>query len=139
MKNAELVAFTLLVVGCASSWKPVPSEYLFKDWPSENRVEVLFTNETDEQLCLLPEHWPNQAGKINQAGESVFLVVAGKRFPIEDFNTGYCPGGCALVVRPGETVSSAIAYDDFGLPAELRQAPKQLELPVVAYACPNEA
>ena len=113
-------------------------EYVLKDWPSEDRIEVIFTNDTEEQLCLLPEHWPNQAGKIDQASENVFLLVAGRRFPIEDFNTGYCANGCALVVHPGETVSSSIAYDDFLLPADIRQAPKQLELPVIAYTCPHE-
>jgi hypothetical protein len=137
VKNLVLVPFALLVVGCASSWEPVPTEYVFKDRPSEGRVEVLFTNDTENQLCLLPDHWPNQAGKINQASDYVFLLVAGERFPIEDFNTGYCPGGCALVVHPGETVSSSIAYDDFQLPDDLRRAPKQLELPVVAYTCPR--
>jgi hypothetical protein len=138
VKNLLLVSFIFLVAGCASGWEPVPTEYVFKDWPSENSVEVLFTNDTDDKLCLLPEHWPNQAGKINQASEYVFLLVSGERFPIEDFNTGYCPGGCALVVRPGATVSSSIAYDDFQLPTHFRHAPKQLELPVVAYTCPHE-
>ena len=138
MKILALVPFALFAVGCASNWKPVPTEYVFKDWPSEHRIEVLFTNDTDSRVCLLPEHWPNQAGKINQASEYVFLIVDGNRFPIEDFNTGYCPGGCSLVVRPGETVSSSVAYDDFRLPADLWHAPKQLELPVVAYSCPYE-
>jgi hypothetical protein len=117
---------------------PVPTEFALKDWPSENRIEVLFTNDAEDPLCLLPEHWPNQAGKINQASENVFLLVGGRRFPIEDFNTGYCSDGCALVVHPGETVSSSIAYDDFQLPGDLRYAPKQLEMPFVAYACPYE-
>ena len=139
MKKLLFVPFAFLAFSCASSWKPIPTEFVVKDKPSENRIEVLFTNETEELLCLLPEHWPNQAGKINQASDYVFLLVADRRFPIQDYDTGYCPEGCALVVRPGETVSSSIPYDDFHLPDDLRSEPKHLELPVTAYTCPNEA
>ncbi len=136
-ENLVLVPFALIVGGCGNSWELVPADYVFKDWPSQGRVEVLFTNDTYGSLCLLPEHWPNQAGKINHASEDVFLLVAGERFPIEDFNTGYCPDGCALAVRPGETVSSSISYNDFRLPPDLWNEPKRLELPVVVYTCPH--
>ena len=107
MKKLLFVPFAFLAFSCASSWKPIPTEFVVKDKPSENRIEVLFTNETEELLCLLPEHWPNQAGKINQASDYVFLLVADRRFPIQDYDTGYCPEGCALVVRPGERVPAA--------------------------------
>lgn len=131
-------AWTLLVTGCVSNWEPLPTEYVFRDWPSEDRVEVQFTNTTNGKLCLDPEHWPNQAGKINQASEYVYLEIDGKQFPIVDFNTGYCFGGCPTVVLPGETASASIAYRDFRLPGSLRHEPKRLEFPVVAYTCPFE-
>lgn len=138
VKRLLMVLSISLFLGCASNWEPLPTEYEFKDWPAEGRIEVLYTNDTDGKVCLLPEHWPNQAGKVNQASDYVFLLVGGKRYPIEYFNTGYCPGGCALIVRPGETVSSSISYNDFRLPSYARNAPKRLELPVTAYTCPYE-
>ena len=86
-------------------------------------------------MCLLPEHWPNHAGKIDQASDRVALVVGQERFPIVDFNTGYCPHGCATPVAPGEQVSSAISYSDFGLPERLMDSPKTLEFTPMAFAC----
>src|SRR6266853_3851836 len=51
-------------------------------------------------MCLLAEYWPNLGGKINQ--DRVHLVVDHERFPLKDFNSGYCPQGCSLRVAPGE-------------------------------------
>ncbi len=138
MKKLLIIPSIALLIGCASNWEPVPTEYELKDWPADGRIEVLYTNDTDGKVCLLPEHWPNHAGKINQASDYVFLIVADERFPIEDFNTGYCIPVCALVVRPSETVSSSISYDDFRLPSHLHNEPKRLELPVTAYTCPYQ-
>lgn len=137
VKSLALIPLAIVVNGCASNWEPVSMDYVVKDKPSEYRVDVFLTNDTKSRPCLLPEHWPNQAGKVNHSSDSIYLLVDGKRFPMENFNTGYCPGGCALVVRPGETVSSSVAYKDFQLPADLWSAPKKFVLPVVAYRCPR--
>lgn len=135
MKLLLVIPIALLAVSCGTTWNPVPVDYVFRDLPLANKVEVVLVNDRKYQLCLFPEHWPNQAGKINQASRRVFLLVAGERYPIEEFNTGYCPGGCPMVVYPGEAATASIAYDDFDLPAELRHAPKQLEFPAVAFRC----
>jgi len=138
MKNLLILQSVAFFVGCASNWEQVPAQYEFMDRPTEARIELSYTNETHGKVCLLPEHWPNQAGKINQASKYIFLVVGNERFPIDEFNTGYCPGGCALVVRPGQTVSSSISYNDFRLPSNLVHAAKRLEFSLTAFTCPYE-
>jgi hypothetical protein len=129
------IAILVVVTGCATQSALTPIKYEYTDVPAERRIEVEYRNTTGVTMCLLPEHWPNQAGKINQASDSVFLVAGQERFPIENFNTGYCPQGCATRVAPGEKLSSSIPYADFSLPERLRDAPKKLEFSPMAFAC----
>jgi hypothetical protein len=86
-------------------------------------------------MCLNPEDWPNSAGKIDQGAGRVFLVVSDQRFPIEDFNTGYCVGGCPIYVEPREEIIGFIAYKDFNLPQALADKPKRLEFSPKAFPC----
>ncbi|MEM7280018.1 MAG: hypothetical protein AAF438_00105 [Pseudomonadota bacterium] len=136
MKRILLAILCCATQGCANNWVQISVEFKTKDRRSTEQIEVRYTNDTGSTVCLLPEHWPNQAGKINQT-KAVFLIVSGERFPIEYFNTGYCPD-CKLIVQPDETVTSSISYDDFQLPAKLRDQPKNLELPSVAFSCPHK-
>ena len=129
------IAVFALVTGCAARSALAPVEFGYVDVPTARRIEVTYRNSTKVTMCLLPEHWPNQAGKIDQGSDRVTLVVGQERFPIMDFNTGYCPQGCAIHVAPGEQVSSSIAYADFGLPERLKDAPKTLEFSPMAFAC----
>lgn len=138
MIRAVMTGLLGLIAGCSSTLALQPIEYQFIDVPAQSKVEVTYRNQSGTTMCLLPEHWPNQAGKINQAGDIVFLVVAGRRFPILDFNTGYCPQGCAIRVEPGETAAGFIRYADFELPEQLRDAPKTLEFSPMAFPCPRE-
>lgn len=130
-----IILFTLL--GCTSGTGPIPIEYTFSDYPNERRIELGFANESEDFLCLLPGCWPNQAGKIHFASEYVFLIVNDQRFPIVDFNTGYCQGrdGCATRVAPGEVVFASISYRDFSIPENLIEMPKTLEFSTVAVKC----
>lgn len=107
------------------------------DVPEERHIEVTYWNRTNVTMCLLPEHWPNEAGKINQASERVALVIGEERFPIADFNTGYCPQGCATRVAPADRASASIAYADFGIPEQLTDAPKTMIFSPMAFACPR--
>lgn len=135
MKWTGAIVILWLVVGCATQSGLATVKYEYVDVPAERRIEVTYRNLTGVAMCLLPEHWPNQAGKINQASDIVFLVVGRERFPIDDFNTGYCPQGCATRVAPGEKISSSIHYADFGLPERLKDAPKALEFSPKAFSC----
>ena len=128
------LAIALLLSGCAGARGLNPIEYRFLDVPEERRIEVVFHNYLGYTVCLSPDTWPNQAGKIDQASEYVFLMIDGRRFPIEDFNTGYCPG-CWLQVSPGETVTASIPYSDFGVPKDLENLEKDLVLSPVACRC----
>ena len=132
-----MIAILLFVSGCATKPVLAPVKYEYLDVPAERRIEVTYRNTSQHPMCLLPELWPNQAGKINQASDKVFLVVGQERFPIEDFNTGYCIGDCATRVAPGRQVSSSIAYVDFRLPDRLIDARKELDFSPMAFRCPR--
>jgi hypothetical protein len=105
-----------------------------RDDPAGQRIVLFNRNPTEWKMCLSPDNWPNAAGVLDQASDRVFLRAGGERFPIRDFNTGYCPR-CALVVKPHQQVSTAIPYSEFNLPARLYGAPKTLDFHPAAYAC----
>jgi hypothetical protein len=111
-----------------------PLAYRFADHPDKKQVEVRYRNEGRRGICILPEHWPNQGGKIDTNGDAVFLHVDGRRFALEAFSTGYCPR-CATYVAPGQEIAGSLSYRDFGLPPELDGYPKRLEFAPVGFAC----
>jgi hypothetical protein len=135
VKMRPYMVAVMFLVGCASSGELVPVAYEFLDHPSERRVEVVYRNDSTHAMCLLPEHWPNQAGKVMEGARFVQLVIGQQRFPIENFNTGYCPQGCETRVAPGHKISASISYDDFKLPTALETEPKSLDFSPVAYLC----
>lgn len=133
-----LVILALVLCGCAATTKLVPIEYELVDNPERSRIELTYRNESDTTMCLLPEHWPNAAGKINQASGYVYLIVGREQFPIENFNTGYCPQGCARHVAPGERVTAFFRYSDFDLPSHLSKQPKSLHFSPKAFRCESK-
>lgn len=132
---SAVIVTSATIGGCATPSILGPVDYRFVDVPAERRIEVSYRNLSRTQICLLPEQWPNQAGKINQASDIVVLVVGSERFPIADFDSGYCPQGCATRVAPGQTVTGSIPYAEFGIPERLRDAPKELEFSPRAFPC----
>lgn len=131
-----IVAALAAVVGCATTTTDLrPLTYSFEDQPSDRRVVVSYRNADRSGICVLPEHWPNQGGAIDQDGDRVFLHVAGRRFALRGVNTGYCPKGCATYVPPGREISGFLAYDDFHLPAHLEHHPKRLEFIPRGFTC----
>jgi len=139
MARLGLVLLAVLSVSCVSSRGSLfPIDFEFIDVPDERRIELRYRNELAYTVCLLPEFWPNKAGKIDQASGQVFLVVGDQRFAIEEFNTGYCPD-CSLRVGPGEIVEASIGYDAFSLPESLVTEEKHLEFVPKAYRCRPKA
>lgn len=131
------ISALLLLTGCASGVSMVPIVYQFRDIPDERRIELAYSNETDEALCLLPEAWPNQEGKLGQASSYVFLIVDDQRFPIEDSMAGHCSPieACVVFVAPGEEVIASIPYQNFSIPEELMGLPKSIEFSTFAEPC----
>lgn len=133
----SFIGFSLL--GCAT----VPIENAFIDYEifdneNESKIELSYKNKTRKTICMSTEEWPNQAGKIHQPSDSVFLNVAGKTIPMTDFNTGHCIGSlsqCAHVVKPGETITGFLSYDDFKLPKNLHTSQKSLSYSPPSFFC----
>jgi len=132
------LAFSFALAACATNNRLTKIDYLLTDDPQNRRIELTYHNSTTQSMCLLPEHWPNQAGKINQGHDRMALVVAGERFPVADFNTGYCPQGCAIRVAPGSNQSARVSYEDFALPERFWSAPKTLEFSPTAFVCSDQ-
>lgn len=124
-----------LAAGCATAAAPALFEYESRDDPSRGGVLLLFHNESHGTMCLSPSEWPNLGGKIHYGSKRVFLIVDGKRFPIRDFNTGSCIGGCRTYAARGTTLQGFIPYSEFGLPQELWSKPKSFEFSPRPYQC----
>ncbi|CAN7451712.1 hypothetical protein LJR164_002955 [Phenylobacterium sp. LjRoot164] len=135
-RQHAIVAFGLATAGCVTTSQLFPLAYTYNDEPEQKRIEVRYRNTTPRGVCLLPEHWPNKGGKIHQDGDTAFLVVEGRRFALEPFNTGYCPNGCATYLAPGQEIGGFLSYRDFGLPADLEVGEKTLEFAALGFYCP---
>jgi hypothetical protein len=121
---------------CATYTAPISLNHAVRDDPIGGRLWLSYHNASPYPICVAPEHWPNQAGKINQGSDWVAMIVSGEVFRLADFNTGYCVGGCATRVPPGGTLTGHIEYADFGLPEYLREQPKTLRFTPLGYRCP---
>lgn len=95
---------------------------------------VLELESKNHPICLTPENWPSEQGQINFGGERFSLIVEGGAYPMADHNLGYCPD-CAVRVPAGGVVTARIPYSEFGLPADLHQAEKQLVFSPSVYRC----
>lgn len=135
MGRLLLLSLSAAILGCATTSYSSFIEYRMIDQPDEQRLELRYKNDSERAMCLGPEQWPNATGKLNQMGDAVFLVVGNERFPVSDFNTGYCPDDCSQSVAPGEEIVSQISYVDFKLPDRLRFERKTLEFHPQAYPC----
>ena len=137
MPRFMLTALVILL-GCATTIEIVSIDYRLVDHPDEDRIELLYLNDTGKTLCLSADNWPSKVGALDQMGDVVFLVVGSERFPIMDTNMGVpvCYGVCARRVAPGEEISASIRYDDFvGYREGLRYQPKSLIFSPTAFVC----
>lgn len=134
-RNVLLVALSCLP-GCAAlDSRLVDISYSLRDEPASERVILEYKNTTNRTICLSPEHWPNSAGRIDQPAGAVVLMASEAKYPMEGFNTGYCPQGCAIAVKPGTTIASAIPYKHFNLPRTAFSAPKRLDFHPIGFVC----
>lgn len=135
MRTPVMLLLLFSLSACAAQSKLTKAAYRLVDNLAGQRIELTYHNKTARTMCLLPEHWPNQAGKINQGSDRMILVVGAERFRVKDFNTGYCPQGCAVRVAPGAELTASVSYADFALPERLWGAAKTLEFSPMVYAC----
>jgi hypothetical protein len=105
--------------------------------PERGLIELRYANDSGRVICLLPEFWPSKYGKVDQNGDTVFLVVGGRRIPMKPSNGGYCPG-CAQRVRSGDSVTGYFAYSDFELSQEQKFEQKDLEFQPKGSPCREE-
>ncbi|MBP6014641.1 MAG: hypothetical protein KBA31_20605 [Alphaproteobacteria bacterium] len=134
-------ALMISVLFCCACSVSTTADFLFINWsmvddPAGKRVTLAYTNTLDREVCMSVGDWPNKFGKVNQMSETMYLVVKQQRFPIRDFNTGYCVGvECQIRVSPKATIRANIPYEEFGLPEELRYERKSLTYPVTGDFC----
>ena len=121
-----LIAATLLF-GCASTIEFAPIDWQAQDQPEKSQISITYRNTTEKTLCFTQDDWPNAAGKINSVDIDVALIIGGKRFPMNAYDTGYCPTGCSLRVSPRQEISGFFKYEDFNLPENLYKEEKELE------------
>ncbi|WOI52798.1 hypothetical protein [Parvularcula sp. LCG005] len=93
--------------------------------------EVSLYNPSDVPVCIADGDWPSPdflgkeatpSGSLNMASQSVYALVAGQRYPIEDENIGYCDPSatdlvdghaCKMVIAPGTTQRAVIPFARF--------------------------
>lgn len=137
-----LVTSALFCCACSVSLsaKSTAADFLFIKWsmvddPIGKRINLEYTNSLGRGVCVGAGDWPNKFGNVHQWSELMFLVVKERRFPIRDFNTGYCVGECRIHVPPKATIRASIPYEEFALPEELHNEPKSLTYPVTGDFC----
>ena len=130
------LVFGLTLIGCEQPYEGVTVHPRIEDRPDRERIELFYTNSTKNSLCFDDASWPNSTGTLSFAGDRFALVVDGRRFPVEDRNTGYCIGEkCGASVAPSATIFGFLPYSEFHLPDELRHKEKRLEYSIRAYQC----
>jgi hypothetical protein len=134
--NKLFILMSLSLVGCAtlSSDTTFDIAYHLYDQPANKSIRLEYTNEAHKPICLTPENWPNSGGKINQASDRVWLEVEGSKYPIADFNTGYCIA-CATKIKPGDKIVGIMPYSEFSLPPNKYEAAKSLIFKPRGFFC----
>jgi len=147
MKRIFLVLILLVVTGCAKPKSPFPIyeatdptegrfpiKYVFIDIPAEQRIEINFHNASKLAVCIYPNQWPTNTGRMQGEGPGMIIIVGKQRFTAEMTTPDYCPG-CAYYVKPGENLRASIHYEVFHLPKALYNSKKRLEFNPMGYHC----
>lgn len=107
-----------------------------QDEPSSALLQLSFTNDTGNRLCIEAQSWPSRGGFINTNGDDVYLLVRGlKYFHRKELDN--CPGGCGEEFPAGKRLDGFLRYEVFGLPPELHNEPKVLRFEATAWRCPR--
>jgi hypothetical protein len=130
-------AFALVALaGCATAIKSHISKinYSYTDDLNNRSFNLEYVNTENRKICISPDYWPNQAGKINQASSYVWVDIEQYRFNLLDYNTGYCPK-CSIKVLPGQKITGHIPYAEFQIPEHFYKAKKILHFQPQSSSC----
>jgi hypothetical protein len=140
-----LIVGILALAGCASySSSPAAgpkegADYLLvtEDQPGPERWDVAITSLANRPICVASEDWPNETGRIHFGAERVAIRIDQMSYPTEDWNMGYCFGGCGETkVAPGATVRSRMPYERFPtMDRSLFRRDKTLDFKIATYWC----
>lgn len=135
MNTQTALMASVMLISCASTatlFEVAPGSL---DDPSSERIQIEYTNMSTRAVCLLPEFWPNDFGRMDHEEGSVFLTIRNQKFPLKSYNAGYCAAGCSRRVRTGESIKGYFSYSDFNVPRELYSEPKTLTYYPKGYPC----
>ena len=101
------------------------------------RFKLKFQSNDSRSICFTVEQWPSTIGHVDGGSQVASVLIHGQSFPALDANFGLCPGGCGYIrVKPGQTLTGAIGYDQFPSAGSLLNQPhKTLQFTVYPTQC----
>jgi hypothetical protein len=131
LAKATVLISSIFLSGC--SYVPVEesgvSAYVFSytDNPNENIIELKLRSTSPKPFCLFLNDWPNASGDIEFHPGYISIVIDGNKVEAKNWHTSeYCPGGCAIKVKSGETITGFLRYEKLNIPISDYRKPKQL-------------
>lgn len=136
----RIFGFTILGLflgSCASSMEVVLEKLPIniKDNLAANRIEITYENTTNQDICLPYASFPLRGQSVNYGPGKILLSVDSVRYPLGDFDTGYCASDCSTSVPIGTSVFGFIKYSDFDLPEAEYFKSKNLVYEAYGYKC----
>ena len=103
--------------------------------PVGSAFRISLSNPSSYDRCILSDLWPTRAGQLHFASERVYVEDDGRRFPVRDENTGYCPG-CQVRIQAKSAVTATLPYAEFPGLSESPPGPHAtLTLPITETPC----
>ena len=103
--------------------------------PSRSAFLLSLANPSNYDRCITSEGWPTRGGQLHFASKRVYVEDDGRRFPIRDENTGYCPD-CQIRIPAKSSITATLPYVEFpGLPESPPGPHATLTLPLAETPC----
>lgn len=147
-RNAKVLFILCIVsvaaVACSTKetrWaEPEAYELRVIDNLPEGRFDLILRSNSQRELCLTREQWPNRSGQLHMGSSTAKVRTGTDVFPALDENFGYCPGnlsGCDYHrIDPYGELRGYIDYETFNEHEALATDPnKQLEFSVYPFYC----
>jgi hypothetical protein len=106
------------------------------DVPEKQEVVVRIESMSKRELCTGPGRWPNLSGHVGGSGLEITLLAGAEKYTYRDSNMEMCLfRECQNPMKFGSVLQSVLTYEGFGLPPELKSAPKALSFDPKPYWC----